>query len=368
MHRPPTVAELSELIVNSAARARPLRLVGRGTWLGGGAPVAPDAEPVHLGAFGGILEYEPGDLTITVGAATTIAELDAVTAAHNQWCPLAPWGGDAGTVGATIATATTGPYAHAMGTPRDLVLGLECVDGTGKVLRPGGKVVKNVAGFDLTRLLTGAWGSLGAITRASLRLRARPAVDETWVVSLHEDVDAGIIGRVDAFARGTAGPAAFEVLGANMSRHVGLAPRPHLLARLSGNAGFVAEARARLSALGATVAVDHEIWRQLRTAETGAASVHRLGTDALGCWVWGTVFAEGLSELLVHCSWNRRVVRIAVPAGGTFAFVRSEGTDATWVAETGATGTTPSAAVRALNDRIKRTFDPANILNPGIMG
>ena len=368
MHRPSSLAELSGLIVHSAESSRALRLVGRGTWLDGGAPVAADAERVHLDAFGGIIEYEPGDLTITVGAATTIAELDAVTAAHRQWCPLAPWGGDAGTVGATIATATAGPYAHVMGTPRDLVLGLECVDGTGKVLRPGGKVVKNVAGFDLTRLMTGAWGSLGAITRVSLRLRALPVVDETWLVSLAEDVDAGIIGRVDAFARGSAGPAALEILNANMSRHVGLAPRPHLLARLSGNAGFVAEARARLSALGAAMMIDHEIWRQVRTAETGATSVHRLGTDALGCWVWGTVFAEGLSALLVHCSWNRRVVRIAVPAGGTFAHVGFDGADATWVIESGATGTVRPDAVRALNDRIKRTFDPANILNPGIMG
>lgn len=368
MHRPSSLTELTQLIAKSAASGRPLRLVGRGTWLDGGAPVAADAERVHLDAFGGIVEYEPGDLTITVGAGTTIAELDAVTAAHRQWCPLAPWGGDAGTVGATVATATAGPYTHAMGAPRDLVLGLECVDGTGKVLRPGGKVVKNVAGFDLTRLMTGAWGSLGAITRVSLRLRALPAVDETWVVSIPEDADAGIIGRVDAFARGSAGPAAFEILNSNMSRHVGLAPRPHLLARLSGNAGFVAEARARLSALGAAMSVDHEMWRKLRTAETGAVSVHRLGTDALGCWVWGTVFAEGLSDLLVHSSWNRRVVRIAVPADGTFAFTRSDGIDATWITERGATGSARPDAVRILNDRIKRTFDPANILNPGIMG
>lgn len=303
MTRPTTLQELTDIIRASASNSQPLRIIGQGTWLDGGATVRPDADPLHLDAFGGIIEYEPGDLTITAGAATTIAELDAVTAPHNQWCPLAPWGGDAGSVGATIATATAGPYAHALGMPRDLVLGLECVDGTGKVLRPGGKVVKNVAGFDLTRLMTGSWGTLAVLTRASLRLRARPAVDETWVVPIAEDVDEGIVRRIDELGRGTTPPAALELLDANMSRHVGLDAQPHVLLRLAGNAGFVSESRRRLSALGAALPVDREIWQRLRMAPR---------------------------------------ITVARPA--------------------------MSPGVRALNTRIKHTFDPANILNPGIMG
>ncbi|MEK7239852.1 MAG: FAD-binding protein [Gemmatimonadota bacterium] len=302
MTRPTTLQELAELISASATRAQPLRIIGRGTWLDGGAPVRADAEPVHLDAFSGIIEYEPGDLTITVGAATTLAELDAVTAPHNQWCPLLPWGGDAGSVGATIATASAGPYSRALGSPRDLVLGLECVDGTGKVLRPGGKVVKNVAGFDLTRLMTGAWGTLGVLTRASLRLRARPAVDETWAVPLDAD-DASLPERIGAFSRGRTPPIACETLDAARAALLGLDVRPHLLVRLGGNAAFVAAACAAVATLGHAVIADERLWRALREAPRAA------------------------------------VIRPAMSSG-----------------------------VRTLNERIKKAFNPADVLNPGIMG
>jgi len=301
-HRPSTLPELADLVTIAAAGGRALRIVGRGTWLNGGASVRADAEPVHLDAFSGIIEYEPGDLTITVGAATSIAELDAVTAPHNQWCPLSPWGGDAGSVGATIATATAGPFSRALGLPRDLVLGLECVDGTGKVLRPGGKVVKNVAGFDLTRLMTGAWGTLGAITRASLRLRAQPAVDETWAVPLGAD-DAALAERIGAFVRGHTPPVACEPLDAGLASLLGLDARAHLLVRLAGNFAFVGAARAAVSTLGPAAIADTGIWAALR----------------------------------------------AVPRAATIRPAMSPG-------------------VLALNERIKHAFDPANILNPGIMG
>lgn len=297
MHRPSSLDELAALITESAARHRALRLVGRGTWLDGGSPVASGAEPLYLDAFGGVIEYEPGDLTITVGAATTIAELDAVTAANNQWCPLAPWGNDDGSVGATIATATPGPFAHTMGLPRDLILGLECVDGTGKVLRPGGKVVKNVAGFDLVRLMTGSWGSLAAITRVSLRLRARPAVDETW----HVPLDAAAANRAqDALRRSKTPPIACEAIAAGL---VGTATSAGLLVRITGNAAVVTAARAEVAALGEARLADASSWTRLRATMT------------------------------------QRVPR--VPS---------------------------SPEVRALNDGVRRAFDPAHILNPGIMG
>lgn len=295
--RPDSLDELATLVTDASQRHRALRLVGRGSWLDGGAPVTSGAEPLHLDAFGGVAEYEPGDLTITVGAATTIAELDAVTAAYNQWCPLSPWGGDDGSVGATIATATPGPFAHVMGLPRDLVLGLECVDGTGKVLRPGGKVVKNVAGFDLVRLMTGSWGSLAAITRVSLRLRAKPAVDETWFAPL----DGAAAARAqDALRRSTTPPIACEVTAAAL---VDAASATGLLVRIAGNAAVVAAARAEVAALGDARRVEASSWTRLRASMTHRAP--------------------------------------RIPS---------------------------SPEVRALNDGVRRAFDPARILNPGIMG
>ena len=101
-----------------------------------------------------------GDLTLTARAGTTLANIARATAAEGQWLALDPHGSASGTLGATIATASAGPLAHAFGTPRDNVLGIEAVTGTGEIVRAGGRVVKNVAGFDLTRLFTGAWGTL----------------------------------------------------------------------------------------------------------------------------------------------------------------------------------------------------------------
>lgn len=244
-----------------------LRICGAGTWLDAGHPVRASYE-LHLEAFRGVRTYVPDDLTISVGAATTLRELDAATAAHGQWCPLLPWGSDDSTVGATIATATAGPFASTLGRPRDLVLGMEVVDGHGRIVRAGGRVVKNVAGFDLTRLMTGAWGTLGVITELHLRLRARPVVDETWLLHAQSD-DA-----VATFLRTPLAP-----LGC-VPFNVG-AEGTEWLVRLGGNAGFVAASRRALFALGTCTARDARDWTALRAEGGPAARARRWRWDAL---------------------------------------------------------------------------------------
>lgn len=245
---PGSAAELAELIKDAAAARQGLRLMGRGSWLDAGHPVRATRR-VSLHQTRGIVAYNPADLTITVGAGTTIAELDEATRPHGQWCPLAPPGfASMNTVGATIATASEGPYAATLGRPRSLVLGLECVDGTGRIIRAGGRVVKNVAGFDLTRTMVGAWGTLGAITQLHLRLRALPAVTEVWAVTVRRD-DAA---KLDAYRRGPLAPLAcvrFAPPGmpADVDRDV------HLV-RIGGNAAFVAASREALKAVGEATA------------------------------------------------------------------------------------------------------------------
>jgi glycolate oxidase FAD binding subunit len=108
------------------------------------------------------VSYNPG--TSPTARAAPRWRAGPPTPAERQWLALDAFGSPEGTLGATVATASAGPLAHAFGTPRDNVLGLEFVTGEGEVVRGGGRVVKNVAGFDLVRLLTGAWGTLGAIT------------------------------------------------------------------------------------------------------------------------------------------------------------------------------------------------------------
>jgi glycolate oxidase FAD binding subunit len=254
---PSSAAELAE-VVRSASRA--LRIVGAGTWLDAGHPVA-DATVVRLEAFRGVHAYVPNDLTISVGAATTLAELDAVTRAHGQWCPLLPWGDDTGTVAATIATATTGPFAESLGRPRDLVLGLEVVDGLGRIVEAGGRVVKNVAGFDLTRLMTGAWGTLGVLTTVHLRLRARPAVDESWVV---RGRDATAAQMMQAIARGPYAPLATVPLTPRLAATLKTGVEPGWLVRLGGNAAFVQASREQLDCVGPREPVPETVWATVR--------------------------------------------------------------------------------------------------------
>jgi glycolate oxidase FAD binding subunit len=270
--RPESVDELAEVVRESAATRRGLRVRAAGTWTAVLDRVRAE-HTVDIGAFAGVLEYTAADLTISVGAATTLAELDAVTATNGQWCPLQPWGTDAGTVGATIATATTGPFAAAFGRPRDLVIGLEAVDGTGRVIRAGGRVVKNVAGFDLTRMMTGQWGTLGVITATHLRLRARPAVDVTLAVSA-----SGAEGSLHAFARGPFAPLACVPLSAALAAAVGAPASARWLVRLGGNSAFVPAARAALATIGHCDELSADTWRELRA--TGAP------TDRPGPWRW----------------------------------------------------------------------------------
>lgn len=164
--------DISAAVRDAAAAGGALRIVGRGTWLDAGFPVSADAQLV-LGDDNGIVAYVPDDLTVTARAGTTLRELNDALGAHDQWIALDPDGGPDVTIGATVATCSYGPVAAFFGTPRDQVLGMTVVLGTGEVIRVGGRVVKNVAGFDLTRLMIGAWGTLGVITEVTLRVRSR---------------------------------------------------------------------------------------------------------------------------------------------------------------------------------------------------
>jgi glycolate oxidase FAD binding subunit len=122
----------------------------------------------------GVVTYEPADLTLTAGAGIELDELVRSTAEHGQWLPADPPGGGEGSLGATVATASGGFLRTRYGSLRDLTLGLTLVTGDGRVLRLGGRVVKNVAGFDLVRLAVGSWGTLGLVTEVTVLLQPRP--------------------------------------------------------------------------------------------------------------------------------------------------------------------------------------------------
>jgi glycolate oxidase subunit GlcD len=253
----PFERDLAAQIIDAAAAGVQVYAAGARTCI---ATPPAGAQVVDVSTQTGVVEYVPADLTITVCAGMTVAELDAITAEHGQWCPLLPWGTDAATLGGVLSTGIGGPARVGLGAPRDLALGLTFVDGRGSIVNAGGRVVKNVAGFDLTRTLIGSWGSLGIITSASLRLRARPAGRETWAIASGAAGEAALT----TFLRGPLAPVAHVHVDAAAAASLGLGSEPHDILWLAGNAAHVGAARTALHRLAPARQLGEDLWTTLR--------------------------------------------------------------------------------------------------------
>ena len=170
------VAETLSLCSEEGWRCAP---GGRGSWLNGGQP--PQGVDVFVSAerMNDVSAYEPADLFIEAQAGAELDVLERQTLERGQWLALDSPGGKRGTLGAMLAVGTAGPLQAGFGSPRDQVLGARLVTGDGRVLDLGGRVVKNVAGFDLLKLIAGSWGTLGMITRVTMRLHPVPAMDRS---------------------------------------------------------------------------------------------------------------------------------------------------------------------------------------------
>ncbi|MGU3628393.1 glycolate oxidase subunit GlcE [Comamonas sp. C24C] len=163
------INQLSERIRAAASDKTPLRICGGGSKDFYGLRL--QGEPLSTRALSGIVSYEPSELVVTVRAGTPLAELEASLAAQGQCLAFEPPHLGAGsTVGGMVAAGLSGPSRASVGAVRDFVLGLEMINGQGELLRYGGQVMKNVAGYDVSRLMAGSWGTLGLITEVSLKV------------------------------------------------------------------------------------------------------------------------------------------------------------------------------------------------------
>jgi len=157
-----------------------------------------------------ILEYEPADLTASLEAGCRLAQFNSVAAGNRQFIPLDPFGGGEATLGGTIATASSGPMRCAYGTPRDWLIGIRVVHADGRITKAGGKVVKNVAGYDLCKLYTGSFGTLGVIAEMSFKLRALPPQEKTLII--YADDTASIFPVISKIIERDIQPAACELV------------------------------------------------------------------------------------------------------------------------------------------------------------
>ena len=194
---PSNIEELSEMM--RLANGEDWRVIpaGAGTWLEMGARPTRFELVVSTAKMNRALEYEPADLTATVEAGTPLAAFNRKAAEDRQFIPLDPFGDERSTVGGVIATASAGPLRCAYGTPRDWLIGVAVVHADGRITRAGGKVVKNVAGYDLCKLYVGSFGTLAVIAEASFKLRALPPCEKT-VVFYSRDAEAlcSLVARV----------------------------------------------------------------------------------------------------------------------------------------------------------------------------
>ena len=378
---PSSVESVIDLVRAAHDRRAPLRVVGSGTWLDAGRPCT-TAAMLRLGALRGIVAYEPGDLTLTALGGTTLAEIESATAAEGQWLTLDPFGAPSGTLGATVASSSWGPLASAFGTPRDHVLGCEFVTGAGDLVRAGGRVVKNVAGFDLVRLVTGAWGTLGALTEITVRLRARPELDRTLIVTIDDNSPSNVAHTAWRWLRASDfTPLAAELLSPGLSAALGLEPRACLAVRLGGNEAYVHAATEALAHVGELREVSEKLWPMLAQSEPAAAMTLRMSVlPSRAGYLWDN--AVTLAERhggIAHSTLVRGVARCILPAND----------DPTLLSELRRAMATPSEGITMVGERlpaalwpvlnrkrstaklldgVRDAFDPAHIMNPAPAG
>lgn len=391
---PASVADVRDIVADAGASHSTLRIIGGGSWLDAMRPVRA-MQSISTRALRDVIEYVPGDLVITVGAGITFDELEAVTAAHGQWLALDPFvsphADAAATVGATVATSSHGPLSLGFGRVRDLVLGVSFVTGTGASVRGGGRVVKNVAGFDLVRLTTGAWGTLGIITEVSLRLHARPTVDETFAIVI--DMPQAPAAFDEAFRRtmqamntpplvaATSSLAALAVLPPGVAPDISAIAELRtdgviVLARALGNRARVSALRHLLAELGALTAVDASVWAALRRSDSGNTSFRVSGKrqDI-------AVHLRAVTEWLTSAGAAARSVIVDPMRGNVRVSCQLPDPDPsvqmTMALPEGAVAerlpawrwsTHPSAANDEISRQLRERFDPFGLLNPGIFG
>lgn len=340
-----TIGDIQQRVQDAAASATPLRIVGCGSKdFYGGALIG---EPLSTTALDGIVDYEPAELVITAQSGTPLAAIEAALAARGQMLAFEPpHFAAAGTLGGAVAAGLSGPRRAYSGAVRDFVLGVRIIDGRGRVLRFGGQVIKNVAGFDVARLLAGSLGTLGVLTEVTLKTLPQPDVELTLV---HAADEARALELCNTWAG--------RPLPVSATCH--LDGRLHT--RLSGATAAVTAARAQLG--GEIVHDGAAFWSAIRDHSHAffahartlwrisvASTLPPLGIDAPQALEWGGALRWIAGDL--SAAERERIANL----GGHVTCFRS-------AQRAHVAFQTVPAALHTVQRRLKQVFDPANIFN-----
>lgn len=207
---PGSIEEVAAVVQHAAAAGACIMPWGGGTAVAVGEPPAAAGIVLGLRRLDRVVEHEPGDLTVTTQAGLTLSDLQAALHQRGQWLSLDPPEAVRATVGGIIAANAAGPRRHLYGTVRDLLIGVTVVAADGAIVRGGGRVVKNVAGYDLPKLFVGSHGTLGIVVEATFKLRPRPSEDRLVAAAFDRLKDAG--AAIRALLASDLIPSAVELL------------------------------------------------------------------------------------------------------------------------------------------------------------
>jgi glycolate oxidase FAD binding subunit len=379
--KPKTAEQVAQVVAEAGAAGRRLEVVGGGTKRGIGVVQGADAV-LSLAALNKVIDYAPEELVLTAQPGVKLATLEKLVAAQGQMLPfepphLAKLLGAKGqpTLGGALAANLSGPRRIRAGAARDHFLGLQAVTGRGELVRAGGRVVKNVTGYDLSKLIAGSWGTLAVLTEVTIKVLPAAKTELTLLLFGLDDQRAG-----EAMTAALNAPA--EVSGA-AHLPAATAARPPLGGELAVTAirleGFEASVAARgdhlvslLKRFGRVELLDaghsREFWHQVREVEAfhrGAERLWRISVPPADGWRVGdqlggaALYDWGGGLVWLQCDADPAQVRGVVRAlGGHATLYRGEGP----------TFEPLSGPLAALTARVKAAFDPLGVLNPGRLG
>lgn len=373
--------EIREAVLDAASRNTALRIIGGGTRATIGHLVE-HAQSLVVSGHKGVTLYDPGTLTLVARAGTRLSEIKAMLAAENQMLafepmdhrPLLNTKGEP-TIGAMVSCNVSGPRRLLSGACRDHLLGVRFVDGRGNIIRSGGRVMKNVTGLDLSKLLCGAYGSLGVLSEVALKVR--PRCERAVTLRFH-GIDATQTVRL--FCKALSTP--YEVSGAVWQNDTAFL-------RIEGFATQIAYRLKRLQALFAqwphavvTGPAHLDLWRGLRDVQIFSGcedSVWKLSVKATDAPAIVTQLNDTLGSRAA-LDMGGAVIWLAVPSGGRAqqdiirACIARYGGHAMLVSadrnlkDKVSVFQPQSARIAKLSSALRRQFDPANIFNPGLIG
>jgi glycolate oxidase FAD binding subunit len=397
---PSDLSELRDAVAEALAAEEPLEIVGGGSKRALGRPVQA-AHTLDLSLLSGIRDYAPSELVLTAGAATPLAEIERALAKHNQMLAFEPpgWGGLLGvedaapTLGGVLACNLSGPRRIKAGAARDHFLGFHAVSGRGEIFKAGGKVVKNVTGYDLPKLMAGSYGTLAVLEEVTVKVLPQP---ETVATVLFAGLTPGAAGRLMSAALGSpheVSGAAYLPAGTTMP--LALSLRPGTVAfRVEGPAPSVAFRRDvllrehRESGAASTLEASGSLafWRAVGEvaplSALGERAVWRISVAPARGAAIGEALARSLDGVW-YLDWGGGLLWLAVAeredAGAQVIRATIRGNDGHGTGHAMLVKASPAlrravpvfepqpASLAALSQRVKDAFDPRHILNPGRM-